>query len=198
MARAAAFSRARAPHAGLPARTLGRAVSLVVRNFERPTRRPLVERESRGQRQAVDTLPSACRHRIYPLSTTSRPASFPHLQRLLLAALDRVCARAHRNSRLCRCTVGGAVRAHPSACVPVCTFRSMHDLHDCWSSKRRPHACGKILCCPLARAAAPDTKVLRPVCLYFGLVFYVPDLLKDRDGFKLRLPFAAWNLILAM
>lgn len=36
------------------------------------------------------------------------------------------------------------------------------------------------------------------VCIYFGIVFYVPGILKNSAGFKLRGPFAAWNLILAI
>merc|ERR1712205_95095 len=38
------------------------------------------------------------------------------------------------------------------------------------------------------------------VCAYFLVVFYVPNLLDEsgHSGFKLRGPFAAWNLILAV
>lgn len=36
------------------------------------------------------------------------------------------------------------------------------------------------------------------VCTYVWIVFYVPNILKDYGGFKLRVPFAAWNLFLAV
>ena len=36
------------------------------------------------------------------------------------------------------------------------------------------------------------------VCLYFGIVFYLPQQLRHRAAFRLRVPFAAWNLVLAV
>lgn len=36
------------------------------------------------------------------------------------------------------------------------------------------------------------------VCVYFAIVFYLPQHLRHRAAFRLRAPFAAWNLVLAV
>ena len=136
------------PRLSLPG-TCGAVFSFEVGNFERHTGcgRPVASRAGVEGSKADCGRSARCLPAPDPSPAdhlSSRECSL-RCNRCFFAALDRVCARAHRNSRLCRCAGGGGVRAHFSALVLECVFLSMRARMISarmisGAPKRRPHA----------------------------------------------------------